>query len=278
MLDWVYHMTEAASNEISQKKRLDDFTRAMVRKRRAAKAASVRGRPCLLDFMIDISDRHANFTEDDIINEATTFMLAGQDSVGASVAFTLSLLARHVADQVRCRDEIDSIFGDAPDRTPTMADLRKMCYLEQCIKESLRLYPSVPLIARRVTEDIRMGGHVLPNTSDVFIIPYATHRLASIYPNPEAFEPARFTAENCRSRHPYAYLPFSAGPRNCVGYKFAMIEIKTVIANVLRKFTLHTVPGREKIVPSFRITLRAQGGLWIRFEPRQRTTSSAGAQ
>lgn len=170
-------------------------------------------RKCLLDFMLEISKNNPHFTDNDIVNEACTFMLAGQDSVGAATAFCLFLLAQHPDYQQKCLDELYEIFED-DDRAPTMKDIRDMRYLEQCIKETLRLYPSVPLVARKVAEDIHCGKHTIPCGSNVLIFPYATHRLTSIYPNPECFDPERFSPEQCEKRHPYAFIPFSAGPRN----------------------------------------------------------------
>lgn len=240
----------------------------MIRIRRESiRNGDVSDRKCLLDYMIEIADNNPSFTEDDIVNEACTLMLAGQDSVGAAVAFCLYLLAQHQDCQKKCLDEIDSIFG-ADNRSPTMQDLREMRYLEQCIKETLRLYPSVPLIARRVTEDITIGKSKLPAGSNLLILPYATHRIPSIYPEPELFDPERFSTELSESRHPYAYIPFSAGPRNCIGHKFAIIEMKTVISKVLRHYQLYPVEGKSTLKPVFRITVRATGGLWVRLQPR----------
>lgn len=114
---------------------------------------------------------------------------------------------------------------------------------------------------------------MLPRGSEIFVIPYATHRLAHIYPDPEKFDPQRFTQENIDKRNPYAYLPFSAGPRNCIGHKYAILEMQTVISKVLRNFYLMPVPGKTTIEPLFRITLRASGGLWVRLEPRNNNKS-----
>lgn len=129
------------SAEVNQKNKLNEFTKKMIDFRRAARARGERlARKCLLDFMIEISESHPDFTEQDIIDEACTFMLAGQDSVGAAMAFAFFLLAQNQKDQKKCIDELDKIFGN-DDRAPTMKDLREMRYLEMCIKETLRLYP-----------------------------------------------------------------------------------------------------------------------------------------
>lgn len=270
MLDWLYHLTTAATNEVNQKSKLDNFTTRMLAQRRKIRQQGQTTRPCLVDHMLDIAEKLPDFTEEDIINEANTFMLAGQDSVGASVAFTLFLLAKHKEVQEKCWDELSDIFvGDEDQRTPTMDDLRQMKYMDQCIKESLRLYPSVPILARQISEDIQMGDHVLPQGSLVAINAYATHRLEHIYPDPDKFDPERFTPENSEKRHSCAFIPFAAGPRQCLGYKYAYLEMKTIISRILRSYTLETIPGKDEIKPAFRITLRAHGGLWIRFQKRK---------
>lgn len=269
LLDGIYHWTKMASDELNQKKRLNDFTRQMIQRRRLIHKSSNNNneRKCLLDYMIEISDSNPHFGEEDIVNEACTFMLAGQDSVGAAVAFTLFLLAQNPDCQERCHLELEQIF-DSSNRAPSMGDLREMRYMEMCIKEALRLYPSVPLIARKLGEEVRLGNHTLPAGSNIFICPYATHRLAHIYPDPEKFQPERFSPENSEHRHPYAFIPFSAGPRYCIGNRFAIMEIKTIVSRLLRSFQLLPVPGKTTFEATFRITLRASGGLWVRLKPR----------
>ncbi|XP_030557781.1 probable cytochrome P450 4aa1 [Drosophila novamexicana] len=271
LLDAIYQLTSLASDELNQKKRLNDFTRQMIKRRREIMADAANNnveRKCLLDYMIEISESNPDFSEEDIVNEACTFMLAGQDSVGAAVAFTIFLLAQNADSQEQCHEELERIF-DYSNRAPTMSDLREMRYLEMCIKEALRLYPSVPLIARKLGEEVRLGAYTLPAGSNIFICPYATHRLAHIYPEPEKFKPERFSTDNVEQRHPYAFIPFSAGPRYCIGNRFAILEIKTIVSRLLRSYQLLPVPGKTTFEATFRITLRASGGLWVRLKPRQ---------
>ncbi|KAL7039644.1 hypothetical protein ACKWTF_000057 [Chironomus riparius] len=273
MFSWIYNWTKTSSDEIEQKGRLNAFTREMIRKRREeSENGAVKERVSLLEYMIDINKRHPDFTDEDIIDETCTFMLAGQDSVGASLAFTMYLIAQHPEHQQKCIDEIDEIFG-SDNRSPTMNDLYDMKYLEMCIKEALRLYPAVPIMARKLGEEVRCGKYLLPVGAEVFILPYITHRLEHIFLDAEKFVPERFTPENVEKRNPYAFLPFSAGPRNCIGHKFAIIEMKTIISRILRSFTMHTVPGKS-FEPLFRITLRAKGGLYVRFEPRNNNNNN----
>lgn len=268
MLDWLYQLTSAAASEVNQKSKLDKFTTDIIERRRHLRKQNAPIRECLLDHMLDISERHSDFTEEDIINEANTFMLAGQDSVGASVAFTLFLLAKHKDVQERCWTEINNIFGEDTERVPTMNDLRRMTYLEQCIKESLRLYPSVPILARQISEDIQMGDHLVPKGSMICINVYGIHHSPNIYADPQRFNPDRFAPNANETRHPCAFIPFASGPRICLGYKYAYLEMKTIISRILRSYTMETVAGKDEIKPAFRITLRAHGGLWIRFQKR----------
>lgn len=237
-------------------------------RRGALERGEIAKRKCLLDYMLAISANNQIFTDDDIVNEACTFMLAGQDSVGAATAFCLFMLAQHPVYQQHCLNELNDIFGD-DDRPPTIQDIRAMRYLEQCIKETLRLFPSVPLIARKLTEEVRLSTCSIPAGSSVLIFPYATHRLKRIYPDPERFNPERFAPEQCDKRNPYAFIPFSAGPRNCIGNKFAYIEMKTVISTLLRQFELLPVEGKTKVNAIFRITIRAAGGLYVHFKSRK---------
>ncbi|KAH8416204.1 hypothetical protein KR222_011010, partial [Zaprionus bogoriensis] len=286
LFDGIYQLTSLANDELNQKKRLNEFTRQMIKRRREIMAnegnnnnnnnssSSNVERKCLLDYMIEISESNPDFTEEDIINEACTFMLAGQDSVGAAVAFTIFLLAQNAECQEQCQDELERIF-EYSNRAPTMSDLREMRYLEMCIKEALRLYPSVPLIARKLGEEVRLGAYTLPAGSNIFVCPYATHRLAHIYPEPEKFKPERFATENVEQRHPYAYIPFSAGPRYCIGNRFAILEIKTIVSRLLRSYQLLPVPGKTTFEATFRITLRASGGLWVRLKPRKQHGESS---
>lgn len=113
--------------------------------------------------------------------------------------------------------EVYEVFGDSTD-LPTFEDLQKLPYLEMCIKESLRLYPSVPMIARRSScEFVTPSGYRIPENAELFVFIYDLHHNPDVYPDPEKFDPERFSPEASLNRHPFAYLAFSGGPRNCIG-------------------------------------------------------------
>ena len=168
LIDWIYRLTAAGKSEKQQQKDLFNFCFKKMKEKREflkknssliADDSTIR-KKSLLEYMVEISERNPQFTEQDIIEECCTFMLAGQDSVGTATAITLFLLANNPKWQERCVMELHEIFNNDT-RSPTMQDLKKMTCLDMCIKESLRLYPSVPLFARTLGEDIKLGNKIL---------------------------------------------------------------------------------------------------------------------
>ncbi|XP_050435616.1 cytochrome P450 4C1-like [Adelges cooleyi] len=165
----------------------------------------------------------------------------------------VTLCALDIAD---IREELQGIFGDS-DRDATMEDLKSMFTLERVIKETMRLYPSVPSVTRRLNQPIQLKNHSIPAHSIIAFSIYILHRDESMYPNPEVFDPDRFLPEQCNDRHPYGYLPFSAGSRNCIGQKFAMYLMKTVLSTVVRHMKLETLGTQKDIVVSTQLVLKA---------------------
>ena len=131
------------------------------------------------------------------------------------------------------------------------------------------MYPSVYFISRILGEDLRLtNGYLLPKSTDVFIHIYDVHRNPDVYPDPERFDPDRFLPENCQNRHPYAYLPFSAGPRNCIGQKFAILELKAAVCAILSNFVLEPIDTQENIKLVADIVLRTKEDIKVKFIPR----------
>ncbi|TFK16063.1 Cytochrome P450 4V2 [Platysternon megacephalum] len=154
-----------------------------------------------------------------------------------------------------------------------MDDLKKLRYLECVVKEALRLFPSVPSFARTTSEDCHIKGFKIPKGTQVVIVTYALHRDPEVFPDPEEFRPERFFPENSSGRHPYAYVPFSAGSRNCIGQRFAQMEEKAVLAIILRRFWVETSQKREELGLVSELILRPNKGIWIQLKKRRECVS-----
>ncbi|KAG8191698.1 hypothetical protein JTE90_016485 [Oedothorax gibbosus] len=227
------------------------------------------GPKSLMDNLLSFHMEKKNLTEEDIREEVDTFLAAGNESTTASLLFTFYLVGLDKKIQSDAQKELDRIFGDDKLRCVTKEDLAEMSYLECIIKESLRLFPTVPFFGRKVPKGGKtICGFKLPPGTTLLIIPYITHRDPDIFPDPERFDPTRFSPENCANRSHYAYVPFCAGARNCIGQQFAMIEMKVVLAHVLRNFTIESLDPRDKVLAAPEMTLRTADQIRFRVFPR----------
>ena len=145
-------------------------------------------------------------------------------------------------------------------------------YTERVIKETLRIFPIGPFIGRHVHEDTELCGKMVPAGATLIINIFSAHRDPRHHPDPLHFDPDRFLPERTATWHPYSYMPFSLGPRNCIGQRYAMMQMKTILATTLRAYSL--LPAQDGLThPSqfpltFDIALRLVGGCRVRFEPR----------
>nr|CAD7402230.1 unnamed protein product [Timema cristinae] len=170
-------------------------------------------------------------------------------------------------------EELNSIFGDS-NRNATYRDIQEMKYLEMVIKENQRLLPSVPIFTRNLKQDVAIDGYIIPKGANVAIAPILIHRDPNLFPDPEIFNPERFSPENSLGRHPYQFISFSAGARNCIGQKYAMLEMKSTVSKVLRNYRL--LPGSttnkiEELVGE--IVLKNINGIKLKLLPRKLQTS-----
>jgi cytochrome P450 family 4 subfamily V len=226
-----------------------------------------RKRLAFLDLLIDMAEKN-QLSFVDICDEVNTFMFEGHDTTAAGMNWALHLLGCNPEIQAKVHQELDSVFGD-DSRDVDFDDLKNLPYLECCLKEALRLYPSVPMFARTLQENATISNHVIPGGTQVIIYPYLVHRDSKHWPDPEVFNPDRFLAENSNGRHPYAYLPFSAGARNCIGQRFALMEEKTLMAWILRYFKIKSVHRRDQIRPKGELILRPSEGVHLVLESRR---------
>nr|CAD7416098.1 unnamed protein product [Timema poppensis] len=204
------------------------------------RTTSIKKRRAFLDMLLEAAQDGEIMSDSDIREEVNTFMFEGHDTTASAISFSLTTLALHQDIQDKVVKELDSILGDS-DRDANYRDIQEMKYLEMVIKEILRLFPSVPAFVRNLQEDVELDGYTLPKGANITIGAFALHRDPEYFPDPEKFDPERFSPENSQGRHPYQYVPFSAGSRNCIGQRFAMLEMKSTVSKVLRTFKL--LPG-----------------------------------
>ncbi|KAL3269988.1 hypothetical protein HHI36_009044 [Cryptolaemus montrouzieri] len=272
--DLVYRFTRLYREEKRIVKLLHTFSHTVIEKRREMNSNNklsynndTRRRKRLLDLLLQAKEQGADIDHDGIREEVDTFMFEGHDTTAAALSFILMLLANNPEHQEKAVFEINEVLGIHSDLT--FYDCQKLPYLELCIKESLRLYPSVPMISRRAGHDfVTASGYKIPAGTTLHMHIFDLHRKPDIYPDPFKFDPDRFLKDNSSHRHPYAYLPFSAGPRNCIGQKFAMLEIKTFLVGILRKFRMEAVTKQKDIVLETDFVLKTSAPIEIRFIER----------
>ncbi|MGI5282722.1 cytochrome P450 [Nonomuraea polychroma] len=191
--------------------------------------------------------------------ELKTLFMAGHETTGCALAWTLYSVAQHTDVRRKLEAELDSVLGD---RVPTPADLPKLPYLRQVVDESLRLHPPIWVFPRDLAEDDVIGGYHVPAGTTLLIPPYAAHRNPDVWENPEAFDPERFCPAN-RSPARYTYLPFGGGPRRCVGYYMALLEIQFAVAMLVRRYRMSLVPAQQ-VAPVGLVSLRPARGIRIK--------------
>ncbi|KAF5284527.1 hypothetical protein FQR65_LT13512 [Abscondita terminalis] len=227
-------------------------------------------RLAFLDLMIEASQNGIILTNEEIKEQVDTIMFEGHDTTAAASSFFLCLMAAHPKIQEKVHQELDSIFQHS-DRPATFADTLEMKYLERCLLETLRLYPPVPIIARKLNEDVKLasGDYTLPSGTTIVIGTFKIHRRADIYPDPNTFDPENFHPDRTANRHYYSFIPFSAGPRSCVGRKYAMLKLKILLSTIMRNFVIKS----EKVESDFQlqadIILKRADGFPITLEPRK---------
>ncbi|MFE2477505.1 cytochrome P450 [Streptomyces sp. NPDC059389] len=199
------------------------------------------------------------FDAAELRDQVLIFLLAGHETTATSLAFSLHLLARHPEQQARARAEISRVLGD---RTPQAADLDRLPYLTQVLKEAMRLYPAAPVIGRSAVAAAEVGGLTIPAGADVIVAPWVTHRDPRHWPDPDRFDPDRFTPEAEAGRPRYAWFPFGGGPRACIGQHFSMLESVIALAMILRAYEFEAVDTHVPVTAG--ITLRADGPIRCR--------------
>jgi cytochrome P450 len=236
--------------------RLDDVVYRIIAERRAAPG----DRGDVLSMLLDARDDDgSSLTDRDVRDEIMTLMLAGHETTANALAWTWYLLGRHPEAQARMFAEVDAVVGD---RLPTVEDLPRLPWTLQVIEEAMRLYPPAFSIGRTAERRVQLGPATIEPGEVVLVTIRGIHRRPDLWPDPEAFRPERMSEEQKKARPRYAYMPFGAGPRICIGNHFALMEAHLIVATIARRWRFRLAQHPD-IVEEPLVTLRPRGGVHV---------------
>lgn len=205
----------------------------------------------------------ARMTDAEARYEIKTFFIAGLETTAITLAWSLYLLSKHPLVAEQLREEVSQVLDG---RTPTADDVKRLPFTTMVLKETLRLYPPLWIIMRLAAEDDEIGGYAVPAGTATVITGYITNRHPDFWENPEGFDPERFDEQRSKGRSRAAYLAFGAGPRGCLGFPFAMMEMPLVLARIMQTFKVELVPG-QTVVAEPALSLRQKPGARVTVEP-----------
>ncbi|XP_012524944.1 cytochrome P450 4C1 [Monomorium pharaonis] len=284
-IDWLYFSLPAGKKYTSTVDTLHKFTTEVISKKKAERQSQSdhtdtktedddinigkKKRKAFLDLLLDQNEKtDTPLTDEELRSQVDTFLFAGHDTTSYAMIWALFLLGNNPQQQEKVHEELEEVFGDS-DAPATTKDLAKLKYLERVIKETLRIFPSGAIISRKLIEDIKLDVGTIPKDNTVVISIFLVHRNPEVWPDPLKFDPDRFLPENSRDRNPYAYVPFSAGPRNCIGQKFALQEQKIILSTVLRKYKVKSMKTLDAIKYIVSVVLQPDEEVLVQFIPKK---------
>ena len=238
-------------------KSFDSIVYRIIADRRAGGATGGAAGDDLMSLMLNVRDEEAGgagMTDREVRDQTMTFIGAGHETTAVALAWVWYLLAKHPDVEAAAYAEVTQVLGG---RVPHVGDLPKLALTRRVIEETLRLYPPVYAVARDVLADDVIAGCRIPRGSTVIISPYITHHLPDVWPDPDRFDPGRFTPGGAAERPRFAWFPFLGGPHQCIGQEFALMEATLVIAMVLQRFRL-TLATAAEVRPRPLVSLRPE--------------------
>jgi cytochrome P450 len=234
---------------------------------RAAAGGSPQAGPAqdLLSLLLAARDEQGGpMSRQQLRDELMTVFLAGHETTAIALSFALWLISRHPDVEQKLHSEWQAVLGN---RRVTAAELPRLEYTRAVLNEALRLYPPAWFIGREAAVDCTIGDFNISQGTTIFLVPYVVQRDARFFPDPERFDPDRWVNDAASKPPRYAYFPFGAGPRSCIGAGFAMLEMAAVLPTILKRFHLRDLTGgRVELLPA--VTLRPKAGLRMAIQPR----------
>ncbi len=222
----------------------------------------------LLSMLVEARDEDGGqMSNRQLRDEVMTFLLAGHETTALALSWAWHLLAENGQAEQKLHDELDRVLHG---RVPTISDLPSLKYTEGVVKESMRLYPPAWGVGRTAVNEFELAGYRIPAGANIVMSQWVMHRDARFFPDPEKFDPGRWSTEKCRNLPRFAYFPFGAGPRQCIGASFAMMEAVLLLATIAQRFQLCPVRAHA-VEPLPSITLRPKRGVWVQLRKRRNT-------
>jgi len=219
----------------------------------------------LLSILLNAVDENGQRMDDkQLRDEIMTLLLAGHETSSNALAWTWYLLTQHPEAEERLHAELDQIVAG---RIPTVEDLAQLHYTRMVLQEAMRVYPPVWLLMRRAIRDDEIDGYHIPANSYILWSPYISHRHPDFWEKPEQFYPDHFLTEHLAKRPHHAYMPFSSGPRMCLGNTFAMTEMQLILATLAQGYRISLAPGHH-VEPDPLLSLRPKNGILVSIERR----------
>ncbi len=260
----ILHQLRVKKNTAYQKNidELNSIIFRIIRERRT----SAKKHNDLLQMLMEAEDEETGelLNDAELRDEVMTVFIAGHETTANAMSWLWAILSQQPNFRKKVEEEVDQVLGK---KKPTAADFSNLSYTLKVFKETLRLYPPVPILPRGIKEDDTLGKYIIKKGGEVFFSAYLLHRHPDFWENPETFDPRRFERERERKQHPFAYLPFGGGPRICLGNSFAMMEAVFIIAMTTQRFRLNLVSD-QPIKPLISLTTRPKGGVEVKLERR----------
>ncbi|GIX78671.1 cytochrome P450 4V2 [Caerostris extrusa] len=286
--DFIFHCSKAYKEFMHHIRIAHGFSRSIIKQKKHMYMNGEMGdnstRPkCLLDVLLKLHIEDQVLDEEGVRQEVDTFISAGHDIITVVVKWALIgawnpaiavkwapiLIGLYPEVQEKIHQELDSVLGADRKAPLSVGDLKALKYLECVLKECNRIYPPAPAIIRKISEDISVCGYTIPKRAHVIVAPFFLHRDEDVFPDPEKFDPERFLPENSAHIPECAYIPFAAGPRDCIGRVFAEMEVKILVCHILRNFSLRSLDSRDQVLPIIQINLLSSQPARIKFRRRQ---------
>ena len=246
-----------------------EILEGVIRRLAAERRHSAVEREDLLSMLLGAHDTEGDgnaMDETQLVDECVTLLLAGHETTASALTFAFYVLSQHPRVEAQLHADLAQVLAGRP---PSAEDLPRLCFAEQVFAETLRMYPPAWMMSRFLTTTTHIGGRDFASGTLLVASPYTMHRDERYFPEPLLFRPERFASEAKAARPRFAYFPFGAGPRQCIGEGFAWMEGTLILATLAQQFTLRLAPG-HRVEPEALLTLRPKYGMRMVVHRRSR--------